>query len=129
MPEGEFGRFRLYTTGRTPHPWNPDVPEWTDSMLGATEEWTLLNDTDQEHPFHVHVNPMQVLRVSGSYNAGPPPEVLTTGYHDTVVLPPHGHAVVRTQFTAFTGGPILMHCHILDHEDMGMMSSFYIQDA
>jgi FtsP/CotA-like multicopper oxidase with cupredoxin domain len=129
VPEGEFGRFRLYTTDNAPHPWNPDVPEWSDSMLGTAEEWTLLNETDQEHPFHVHVNPMQVLRVTGACNGGPPPEVLTTGYHDTVVVPPHGSAVVRTQFTEFNGGPILMHCHILDHEDMGMMSWFYIQDA
>lgn len=127
VPEGEFGRFRMYLEGSAPHAWDPAVPEWTDSVLGTVEEWTILNDTAQEHPFHVHTNPFQVMRVAGSYNGGPPPEALATGYHDTVVVPPHGEAVVRTRFTDFAGGPILMHCHILDHEDMGMMTSFYIQ--
>jgi FtsP/CotA-like multicopper oxidase with cupredoxin domain len=128
VAEGEFGRFRMYLEGSTPHAWDPAVPEWTDSILGTVEEWTILNETAQEHPFHVHTNPVQVMRVVGSVNGGPPPEALVTGFHDTVVVPPYGHAVVRTRFTDFTGGPILMHCHILDHEDMGMMTSFYIRD-
>jgi len=129
VPEGEFGRFRMYLEGSTPHAWDPNVPEWTDSVLGQVEQWTLKNLTEQEHPIHVHVNPFQVISVSGVYNGGTPAPVLVTGHHDTVVVPPFGSAVVKTRFTEFPGGPILMHCHILDHEDMGMMTSFYIQPA
>ena len=47
-----------------------------------------------------------------------------------------GQAVVRTRFKDFPSafntpdpGPVLMHCHILDHEDMGMMTSFYIRPS
>lgn len=129
VPEGVFGRFRMYRQGSPPHAWDPAVPEWTDSVLGTVEEWTILNDTEQEHPFHVHTNPVQALRVVGQYNGQSPPAGLATGYHDTIVVPPNGRAVVRTHFTDFVGGPVLMHCHILDHEDMGMMTSFYIQPA
>ena len=128
VPEGEFGRFRMYLQGSAPHSWNPAMPEWTDSALDTVEEWTILNETDQEHPFHVHTNPFQVMEVVGSLNGAAPQQVLASGYHDTVTVPPGGRAVVRTRFSDFSGGPVLMHCHILDHEDMGMMTSFYIQD-
>lgn len=131
VPEGEFGRFRMYLQGHLPHSWNPAVPEWTDSILGTVEQWTILNLTAQEHPFHVHTNPIHVMTVAGPYNGvtPSPSSPLVTGYHDTVVVPPGGYATVRTRFADFTGGPILMHCHILDHEDMGMMTSFFIQPA
>jgi FtsP/CotA-like multicopper oxidase with cupredoxin domain len=129
VAEGEFGRFRMYLQGVTPHPFDPETPEWVDSILGTVEEWTIVNDTVQEHPLHVHVNPLQVLSVTGAYNSGAPSPALTTGYHDTVVVPPHGSAVVRTRFTEFTGAPILMHCHILDHEDMGMMMWFAVVES
>lgn len=60
-------------------------------------------------------------------NGGAPASVLTTGWHDTGVVPPHGRAVFRTRFTDFTGGAVLMHCHNLDHADTGVMTSFYVQ--
>ena len=137
VPEGTFGRFRMYLEGSTPHSWDPLSPEWTDSVLGQTEEWTIKNFTVQEHPFHVHINPFQVMSVQGSYNGGAPPTVVTTGFHDTVLVPPNGQVVVRTRFKDFPSDftttpiptPILMHCHILDHEDMGMMTSFYIRPS
>jgi FtsP/CotA-like multicopper oxidase with cupredoxin domain len=137
VPEGMFGRFRMYLEGSPPHSWDPTKPEWTDSVIGQTEEWTIKNFTAQEHPFHVHINPFQVISVQGLYNSATPPTVLTTGFHDTVLVPPGGQAVVRTRFTDFFSdfttnpatGPVLMHCHILDHEDMGMMTSFYIRPA
>jgi FtsP/CotA-like multicopper oxidase with cupredoxin domain len=121
VAEGEFGRFRMYLEGSTPHSWNPDVPEWTDSVLGTVEQWTILNHTEQEHPFHVHVNPFQVTRWNGA-------AVPFTGYNDTAIVPRFGSITVRTRFSDFSGGPVLMHCHILDHEDMGMMTRFEIAE-
>ena len=136
VPEGTFGRFRMYLEGTPPHSWDPTKPEWTDSVLGQTEEWTIKNFTVQEHPFHVHINPFQVMSVTGLYNGGTAPTVVTTGFHDTVLVPPGGQVVVRTRFRDFPSafgtadpGPVLMHCHILDHEDMGMMTSFYIRPS
>jgi suppressor of ftsI len=113
VPEGEFGRFTM-----NGHPYDPARSEWT-STLGTVEEWFIRNDTEQDHPFHVHVNPFQVTKVNGT-------PVPFEGHQDVAIVPRFGSITVRTKFTDFAGGPILMHCHILDHEDMGMMTSFDI---
>ena len=113
IPEGEYGRFTM-----NGHAWDPGYSEWT-STLGTVEEWLITNETEQDHPFHVHVNPFQITRVNGQ-------PVPFDGYQDTAIVPRFGSLTVRTRFSDFVGGPILMHCHILDHEDMGMMTRFEI---
>ena len=113
VEEGEFGRFTI-----NGHPWDHEHAEWT-STLGTVEEWTFVNETPQDHPMHVHVNPWQVTHVNGV-------AVPFVGYRDTVTVPRFGTLTVRTRFTDFAGGPVLIHCHILDHEDMGMMIYFNI---
>ena len=113
VPEGEFGRFTL-----NGHAWDPSYSEWT-STLDTVEEWLFVNETEQDHPMHVHTNPVQVTKINNA-------PVKFDGYQDTFVVPRFGSLTVRTRFTDFTGGPILMHCHILDHEDMGMMLRFEI---
>jgi FtsP/CotA-like multicopper oxidase with cupredoxin domain len=82
--------------------------------LGTVEEWTLRNTSDEQHPFHIHVNDFQVVSVSGRpYDA--------TGVQDTVPLLPNEDMVIRTRFTDFPG-KFVFHCHILNHEDNGMMA-------
>ena len=83
-------------------------------VLGTIEEWTLTNATSEQHPFHIHINDFKVLSINGvPYQAN--------GEQDTVVLPPGGQAVVRMAFLDFTG-KFVFHCHILAHEDGGMMA-------
>jgi suppressor of ftsI len=113
VAEGEFGRFTM-----NGHAWDPGYREWT-STLGTVDEWLITNETEQEHPFHVHVNPFQVTKINGT-------PVPLSGHQDVAIVPIFGSITVRTRFTDFTGGPVLMHCHILDHEDMGMMTAFDI---
>jgi FtsP/CotA-like multicopper oxidase with cupredoxin domain len=113
VAEGEFGRFTI-----NGHAWDPTYSEWT-STLDTVEEWLITNETNQDHPFHVHVNPFQITKINGQ-------AVAFDGYQDTAIVPRFGSLTVRTRFRDFTGGPILMHCHILDHEDMGMMTRFEI---
>jgi suppressor of ftsI len=82
--------------------------------LGATEEWVIRNTTRERHPFHIHVDDFQVVAVDGrAYHA--------RGLQDTVVLPVGGTVRIRLRFRTFTG-PIVYHCHILAHEDGGMMA-------
>ena len=66
-----------------------------------------------DHPFHLHVWPMQVLRRGGQ-------EVPTPTWLDVVNVPARGEVTVRIAFEDF-GGRTVYHCHILDHEDLGMM--------
>jgi FtsP/CotA-like multicopper oxidase with cupredoxin domain len=113
VAEGEFGRFTM-----NGHAWDPTYREWT-STLGTVEEWHITNETEQQHPFHVHVNPFQVTKINGI-------PVPSAKHQDVAIVPIFGSITVRTRFTDFAGGPVLMHCHILDHEDMGMMTAFDI---
>jgi FtsP/CotA-like multicopper oxidase with cupredoxin domain len=82
--------------------------------LGTVEEWTLVNATTEQHPFHIHVNDFKVISVGGQpYSA--------KGEQDTVILYPMSPVVIRAPFDDFTG-KFVFHCHILNHEDSGMMA-------
>jgi len=65
-------------------------------------------------PFHIHVNPFQVVAVNDQ-------PVAARGYEDTVNLPRLGSITMRTRFLDFPG-KFVYHCHILMHEDGGMMA-------
>lgn len=86
--------------------------------LGSVEEWTVHNMNAVQHPFHIHINPFQVVKING--------KPVEPYWADTVGLPKGGtpeaptSVTFRTRFTDFTG-VFVMHCHILAHEDMGMM--------
>jgi FtsP/CotA-like multicopper oxidase with cupredoxin domain len=88
--------------------------------LNSVEEWTVYNMNAVQHPFHIHVNPFQVVRVNG--------QAVEPYWADTIGLPLGGSpdrptsVTFRTRFTDFKGSYV-MHCHILAHEDMGMMQT------
>jgi len=83
--------------------------------LGATEEWVIRNASTQWHPFHIHVNDYQVVAVNG--------QPVPLRYHeDTTAVPPFGEITMRTRFRDFPGRWVY-HCHILLHEDHGMMGT------
>lgn len=81
--------------------------------LGATEEWVLRNRSREEHPFHIHTDDFQVIAVNGRrYRA--------RSLQDTVAIPVGGTVRIRLRFADFVGA-FVFHCHILAHEDAGMM--------
>jgi FtsP/CotA-like multicopper oxidase with cupredoxin domain len=90
-------------------------------MLGATEEWRLVNTSSDWHPFHIHVNDYQVVEVNGE------PHVARS-WEDTTPIPAFGEIVIRTRFLDFAG-TYVYHCHLLDHEDMGMMGVVEVVDV
>jgi FtsP/CotA-like multicopper oxidase with cupredoxin domain/peroxiredoxin len=104
--------------------------------LGNTDEWTVEVRNDPSintgHPFHIHVNPFEVFSVRGPENPGDPAskqvELLTDGpvWRDTLWVPNNGTVRFRTKYTDFIG-TFVQHCHILDHEDQGMMELIDIQ--
>ncbi len=82
--------------------------------IGTVEEWRVVNEASEQHPFHIHINDFQVISVNGKpYDA--------VGHQDTVILPPKGEVVLRMRFRDFPGRWVY-HCHILNHADMGMMA-------
>ncbi|MGH7334287.1 MAG: multicopper oxidase domain-containing protein [Candidatus Rokuibacteriota bacterium] len=83
--------------------------------VGTIEEWTLDNHDVFQHPFHIHVNPFQVLKVDGvDY---PQPFI----WWDVFALPRQGSVTVRMAFRPDVIGKTVYHCHIIPHEDTGMM--------
>ena len=94
-------------------------------QLGKTEQWNITTIGDPAningipplpHVFHIHVNPFQYTRIG----SGGQPELV---YKDTLFIPAgdgENSINVYTTYTDFTG-QFVMHCHILDHEDLGMM--------
>ncbi len=92
----------------------------TQVKLNTIEDWELVNTGVMDHPFHIHVNSFQVL----SRNGKPEP---FTAWRDTVLVR-RGEAVrIRIHFEDFTGKTVY-HCHILDHEDLGMMGNLEIKN-
>lgn len=81
--------------------------------LGDVEEWVVRNTTPMDHPFHLHVWPMQLIEGPG----GEAPEPV---WRDVVNVPAGAQVRVRIAFRDI-GGRTVYHCHILDHEDLGMM--------
>lgn len=86
--------------------------------LGAVEEWIVTSATSDEHPFHIHVNPFQVTQINGN-------PVKPKRWLDTVIVPGFGIVRVRMRFLDFIGKSVY-HCHILTHEDLGMMANFKV---
>ena len=87
--------------------------------FGETELWTFENPSAFPHPVHLHATHFRVLSRTGGRGAVQPWE---TGAKDTVLLWPQETVQVVVRFTR-ERGRFLMHCHNLEHEDMGMMAN------
>ena len=90
-------------------------------QLGAVEEWTVINDHTDDHVFHIHTNPFQVTKLNGEPLSNPI-------WRDTVVVPRKGSLTFRSRFLDFTGRTVL-HCHMMNHEELGMMQLIEISDV
>jgi FtsP/CotA-like multicopper oxidase with cupredoxin domain len=106
---GQLDKFQYFVNGRQ---FNPRLVNER-MLLGTVEEWEMVNLTYEPHPVHIHVNPFQVIAQNGA-------PVEEHFYRDTALLPPFGSFTLRTRFADFVG-LFVWHCHILFHEDNGMM--------
>jgi bilirubin oxidase len=83
------------------------------ARLGTTEIWQVDNVVGMDHPFHLHGFRFQVLERDGVREP-------YLSWKDSVNVPKHSRVRVAVKFEDFAG-KWMFHCHILDHEDMGMM--------
>jgi FtsP/CotA-like multicopper oxidase with cupredoxin domain len=81
--------------------------------LGAVEEWTIVNDDADDHVFHIHTNDMLLTKINGELLAEPI-------WMDTAIVPRKSSITFRSRFLDFTG-KLMLHCHMMNHEDLGMM--------
>jgi FtsP/CotA-like multicopper oxidase with cupredoxin domain len=90
-------------------------------QAGATERWEIANRGGTPHSFHPHGVSLRVLT-----SAGERPPAHLSGWKDTVYVPPGERVrfIVRAPGHADPDTPYMFHCHILEHEDRGMMGQF-----
>ncbi len=94
--------------------------------LNDVEIWEIFNQTMIAHPFHIHDVQFYLL----SRNGVPVPEN-ERGRKDVVIVPPQGGTIrFITKFEDFADDevPYMYHCHMLTHEDDGMMGQFTVVD-
>ena len=129
---------------------DPTKPLFPDMIAGNYEEWTVYNRSFSDHPLHLHQNHVLITKINGI--TLPLPE-----WHDTLLCPcsavcprtdpartctnppvgppaninvaTPGSITFRTYFNPITVGCFVAHCHILDHEDIGMMQRMDILPA
>ncbi len=91
--------------------------------LGDTEIWAISNEANMAHPFHIHDIQFQILDRNGQA-----PSAGEAGWKDTVLVLPNETVRVITRFEDFADpdSPYMYHCHILEHEDAGMMGQFVV---
>ncbi|MBV9209243.1 MAG: multicopper oxidase domain-containing protein [Acidobacteria bacterium] len=116
-----------------PAPDAPPDPAWDQFIvnLNAKEQWVLKNVGGAAHPFHIHVNPFQVEHMKIDPN-GPDNET-NWMFLDTIPLITsgqpwvnnNGEIRIRTRYADYYGR-FVMHCHILVHEDLGLMANVYV---
>lgn len=119
MGRGGMGMMAMTINGRAMDMARIDVRV----PLGATEIWAIRNATPISHPFHIHDIQFRVLDRDGV-----PAAPHERGLKDTVLVDPGETVRVITQFTDYadTRNPYMYHCHILEHEDAGMMGQFLV---
>jgi FtsP/CotA-like multicopper oxidase with cupredoxin domain len=91
--------------------------------VDTTEAWTVVNVDGSPHNFHVHDVQFQVTAVDGD-----DPAPYLGGWKDTVFVPPDAELRLRVRFTDYSDpdSPYMFHCHLLRHEDSGMMGQFVV---
>ena len=95
-------------------------------ILNTTEKWRVTNNTGIAHPFHIHDMQFDILNING----GVVPNY-EQGKKDVVVIMPNEYVEFVTKFEDFADDsiPYMYHCHLLHHEDDGMMGSFRVIDT
>jgi FtsP/CotA-like multicopper oxidase with cupredoxin domain len=116
-------QFYITVLGATPTLFSPVNPPAITTTQGAVEEWTIENRTQEVHEFHIHQIHFKLMARDGV--ALPPDQ---QQYFDTVQVPywkGRGKFPSITVLMDFRGkitGDFVYHCHILEHEDGGMMA-------
>ncbi len=95
--------------------------------LGTAEEWLITNEPQINHPFHIHINGFFVMEIRHHDGSVERPNEGRGRWYDTIDVPFEGSVLVRHRFETFPGVAVF-HCHIIAHEDEGMMQVIEVVD-
>ncbi|MCU1311653.1 MAG: Multicopper oxidase [Candidatus Angelobacter sp.] len=124
-------QFFMDVQGKPEHVFDPNAPPDIVATQGTVEEWTVENRTAENHAFHIHqihflVKSQNNFELNGSEQA----PAVNDQYLDTIQVPfwdqnpnhPFPSVTLRMDFRGHDIGDFVFHCHILSHEDLGMMN-------
>jgi FtsP/CotA-like multicopper oxidase with cupredoxin domain len=124
-PEQEAVNFFITVDGQKEVAFDPNNPPAITTNQGAVEEWRIENRTEELHEFHMH----QIHFLVTAINDVPIPpkqqqlyDVHQIGYWDGDSEHPYPSITAKLDFRGPDVGDFVYHCHILDHEDAGMMA-------
>lgn len=88
---------------------------------GSTEVWVVKNSSMMAHPFHIHNVQFKII-------SKPNIKPYERGFKDTVLIEPNSIVELLIEFPSYKDrkNPYMYHCHILEHEDQGMMGQFVV---
>jgi FtsP/CotA-like multicopper oxidase with cupredoxin domain len=116
-------QFFITVAGATPQVFSPNNPPAITTTQGSVEDWTIENHTQEVHEFHIHQIHFLLLAINGVTVPADQQQL-----HDMVQVPywtgsgPYPSVTVRLDFRGPDIGDFVYHCHILAHEDGGMMA-------
>ena len=122
-------QFFITVDGKKPKVFAMDDPPAITTNVGAVEDWTIENRSGEVHAFHIHQIHFLVMAINGV--PVPNPDL-----QDTIQIPnwagtgPYPSVTLRMDFRdPNIAGTFVYHCHILDHEDGGMMAKIQVNPA
>jgi FtsP/CotA-like multicopper oxidase with cupredoxin domain len=93
------------------------------ATVDTSEVWSVRNENPLPHSFHVHDTQFRILSVDGV-----PPPARLAGFKDTIALERDREYRLLVRFDDYADPttPYMYHCHLLWHEDQGMMGQFLV---
>jgi FtsP/CotA-like multicopper oxidase with cupredoxin domain len=128
--EDDEGDYYITVDGQPEQLFDPSNPPAIVTTQGAVEDWTVQNRTAENHEFHIH----QVHFLLEAINGVAVPKKQQQ-FYDTYQVPywlgggAYPSITVRMDFRGPVVGDFVYHCHILKHEDRGMMAIIQVQKA
>lgn len=116
-------KFYITVDGQEPTLFSPNNPPAITTHHGSVEEWTIENRSQENHEFHIHQNHFLLIARNGTPVSANEKQML-----DTVDVPfwsgsgPYPSVTILLDFRGPDTGDFVYHCHILEHEDGGMMA-------
>jgi len=129
--ENQPSQFFMDVQGVPEQTFNPNAPPAITATQGTVEEWTVENHTLENHEFHMHqIHFLVESQNNFKINSDRPAPGITGQYLDMVEVPnwdgnpahPFPSVTLRLDFRGHDVGDFVFHCHILNHEDLGMMN-------
>jgi FtsP/CotA-like multicopper oxidase with cupredoxin domain len=126
-PDGDE-RFFITVEGQTPAVFDPNAPAAITTTQGSVEDWVVQNRSLEAHEFHIHQIHFMLLRRNGVIVPAQNRQML-----DMIHVPswsghgPYPSVTVRMDFRGPDIGDFVYHCHILEHEDLGMMRNYLVR--